>query len=96
MLISTYIGVHVENFSIPFVFKQDTFDALSNHLVVWCVVGSDLLVFPVIKAQISWLWQKLFLAGEVGLKVLGFEPMSVVNVSRYFLVFGVFVPYEDD
>jgi hypothetical protein len=91
-----YLWIHVNHFSITFVLKQQSSLVICNHLKVRCGVGGGGLGLPVVKAEIRGAREEAFLALEVGLEILGFEAVCVVDVSADFLAFVVFISYEND
>lgn len=91
-----YLGIHVDNLSISFVFKLNARLVISNDLKVGRVVGRTGLSLPIVKAQVRCTGEEEFSSIKIRIKVFGFESMSKVDVSADLLALAVERPNEDD
>lgn len=42
--------INVDDFPVTFIFEQETFRILGDHLIVGRVISGDHLIFPIVKA----------------------------------------------
>ena len=88
--------IDIHNFSISFVFEQQTTRTIGNNLIIPCWITGTCLRFPIVKTQIRAFWQHSFLSTEITGEIFVFESASIINVPRDFLTSSVLVSDKND
>ena len=91
-----HIRIHIYYFSVSLISKEKSLVVVGIHPEIGRVVQGWVLRIPVEETQVSRLWKQLPFSFIISLEILGFEPVSQIDIPADLIVALLLLPDENN